>query len=78
MTSNFLLKGHKMLNFFSHFFLKISETLKAHISGTEQISTNSKFLVFNGLRYWPLKKLSLISMHRHFKFTNHFTAETEV
>ena len=35
MTSQFLLKGHKMLNFLVAFFLKISETLKAHISGTE-------------------------------------------
>ena len=31
----FLLKGHKMFNFLFAFFLKISETLKAHISGTE-------------------------------------------
>ena len=31
----FLLKGHKMINFLFAFFLKISETLKAHISGTE-------------------------------------------
>ena len=28
-------KGAKMLNFLFTFFLKISETLKAHISGTE-------------------------------------------
>ena len=35
MTSQFLLKGHKLLNFLVAFFLKISETLKAHISGTE-------------------------------------------
>ena len=35
VTSPFLLKGHKMLNFLVAFFLKISETLKAHISGTE-------------------------------------------
>ena len=34
-TSQFLLKGHKMLNFLFVFFVKISETLKAHISGTE-------------------------------------------
>ena len=40
MTSQFLLKGHKMLNFIVAFFLKISETLKAHISGTE-IDTNN-------------------------------------
>ena len=32
VTSQFLLKGHKMLNFLVAFFLKISETLKAHIS----------------------------------------------
>ena len=35
MTSQFLLKGHKMLNFLVAFFLKISEALKAHISGME-------------------------------------------
>ena len=35
VTSQFLLKGHKMLNFLVGFFLKISETLKAHISETE-------------------------------------------
>ena len=33
--SQFLLKGHQMLNFLFAFSLKISETLKAHISGTE-------------------------------------------
>ena len=35
VTSQFLLKGNKMLNFLFAFFLKVSETLKAHISGTE-------------------------------------------
>ena len=35
VMSQFLLKGHKMFNFLVAFFLKISETLKAHISGTE-------------------------------------------
>ena len=35
MTSQFLSKGHKMLNVLFAFFLKISETLKAHISGME-------------------------------------------
>ena len=35
VTSQFLLKGHKMLSFLVAFFLKISETLKAHISGRE-------------------------------------------
>ena len=35
VTSQFLLKGHKMLKFLFAFFLKISETLKAHISGTK-------------------------------------------
>ena len=34
VMSQFLLKGHKMLNFLFAFFLKISETLKARISGT--------------------------------------------
>ena len=35
MMSQFLLKGHKMLKFLFAFLLKISETLKAHISGKE-------------------------------------------
>ena len=35
LTSQFLLKEHKMLNFLFAFFLEISATLKAHISGTE-------------------------------------------
>ena len=35
MISQFLLKGHKMLNFHFAFLLKISGTLKAHISGTK-------------------------------------------
>ena len=35
MMSQFLLKGHKMLDFLFAFLLKISETLKAHISATE-------------------------------------------
>ena len=35
VTSQFLLKGHKILNFLFGFFPKISETLEAHISGTE-------------------------------------------
>ena len=55
MTSQFLLKkGHKMLNFLFAFFLKISETLKARISGTEtDIKKRPKafFSVFNGLSY---------------------------
>ena len=34
-TSQCLLKGHKMLIFYVAFFLKISDTLKAHISGME-------------------------------------------
>ena len=54
VTSEFLLKGHKMFNFLVAFFLKISETLKAHISGPEtDINKRKKafFLVFNGLSY---------------------------
>ena len=55
MMSRFLLKGHKMLNFLFTFFLKISETLKAHISETEaDINKQQKafsFSVFNGLSY---------------------------
>ena len=35
VTSQFLLKGLEMLNFLVAFFLKISETLKARISGME-------------------------------------------
>ena len=46
MTSQFLLKGHKMLNFLFAFFIKISETLEAHISGREKISTNDKSFLF--------------------------------
>ena len=70
VTSQFLLKGHKMLNFLFAFFLKISETLKAHISGTEaDINKWLKafFFVSNGLSYQPIKKSSKILMHRHFK-----------
>ena len=54
VTSQFLLKGHKMFNFLVAFFLKISETLKAHISGTEtdmNKQEKSFFLVFNRLSY---------------------------
>ena len=54
VMSQFLLKGHKMLNFLVTLFLKISETLKAHISGMEtDINKQEKafFLVFNGLSY---------------------------
>ena len=35
VTSQFLLKGHKMLNFLFAFFPKISDNLEVHISGTE-------------------------------------------
>ena len=54
MTSQFLLKGHKILNFLSAFFLKISETLKGYISGMEADINNEYkafFSVFNGLSY---------------------------
>ena len=70
VTSQFLLKGHKMLNFVFAFFLKISETLKAHISGTEADINKRKralFLVFNCLSYKQIKNYKKISMHRHFK-----------
>ena len=43
-----------MLNLLVAFFLKISETLKAHISGTDMLAN---------------KKLSKISMHMHFKLS---------
>ena len=66
VMSQFLLKGHKMFNFLVTFFLKISETLKAHISGTET-DINKRFLVFNRLAHQANKKLSKISMHMHFK-----------
>ena len=54
MTSQLLLKGHKMFNFLVASFRKISETLKAHISGTEtDINKRKKvfFSVFNDLAY---------------------------
>ena len=35
VTSHFLFKGHKMLNFLFASFLEISETLKDHRPGTE-------------------------------------------
>ena len=35
MMLQFLFKGHKLLNFLVAFFLKIFETLKTGISGTE-------------------------------------------
>ena len=35
VTSEFLLKGYNIFNFLVAFFLKISETLKAHIYETE-------------------------------------------
>ena len=67
MTSKFLLKGHKILNFLV-FLLKIFETLKAHISVTE-ININKRykafFSVFSGLSYQAIKKVSKISMHMH-------------
>ena len=50
-----------MLNVLFAFFLKISETLKAHISGMEaEINKRYKafFLVFNGLLCQPINKLS--------------------
>ena len=46
MTSKFMLKGYKMLNFLFAFFLKISGILKAHISGTETDINKGKKLSF--------------------------------
>ena len=68
VTSQFLLKGAQNGHFPFAFFLKMSETLKAHISGTEKISTNSKKLSFRFLTDFILanKKSSKILMHRHF------------
>ena len=59
-----------MLNFLFAFFLKISETLKAHISGmeTDIKKTVKRFLLnFKPSFILTNKKLSKISMHRHFK-----------
>ena len=42
VTSQFLLKGHKMLNFLFAYFLKISETMKGHISGTKAADINKR------------------------------------
>ena len=44
VKSQFLLKGQKMFNFLFAFFLKISETLKAHTFGTKAVLTNGKEL----------------------------------
>ena len=68
MTSVFV-KGAQNGKFSFRIFLKISETLKAHISGTEtDINKQLKafFSVFNGLSILTNKKLSKISMHGHF------------
>ena len=69
-----------MLNFLVAFFLKISENLKAHISGTKtDINERKKafFSVLNGLSYQPIKKLTKISMHMHFKFITVNFADTD-
>ena len=46
MTSQLLLKGHKMLNFLFAFSFKISETSKAHISGKETYQQTVKKIPF--------------------------------
>ena len=51
VMSQLLLKGHKMFHFLVAFFLKISETLKAHISGMEADINNGEELSFNRLSY---------------------------
>ena len=56
VTSQFLLKGHKMLNFLFAFFLKISETLKAHISGTEADVNKRQRALFWFLTLFHLSK----------------------
>ena len=70
MTSQFLLKGHKTLNFLFAFSLEISEPLKLISLERKQISTNGKknafFSVFNGLSYQHIKELSKLSMQKHF------------
>ena len=55
VTSQFLLKGHKMLNFLFAFFLKIFETLKGHISGKEVVISKAFFLVFGSLSFQIIK-----------------------
>ena len=44
VMSQFLLKGHKILNFLLHFFLKISETVESSFLERKQVLTNSKKL----------------------------------
>ena len=54
VMSQVLLKRHKMLNFIFTFFVKTSETMKAHISGTEADINKWQeafCLDFNGLSY---------------------------
>ena len=70
LTSQFLLKGYKMLSFHFAFFPRFQTLWKLISREQKQISTNgiSFFLVFNSLSYQPIKKLSKISMHRHFNY----------
>ena len=56
VTSQFLLRGHKMLNFLSAFFLKISETLKVHIFGTETDINKQKKLSFRFLAVFHISQ----------------------
>ena len=67
MTSQFLLKGHKTPHFLFAFFLKKSETLEAHFSGTEPDINKQYIFGFYQSVILANKKLSKISMHRHFK-----------
>ena len=55
VTSQFLLKGHKLLIFFA-FFLKISETLKLISLERKQILTNGKELSFWFLTVFHISK----------------------
>ena len=60
VMSQFLLKGHKKLNFLVAFFLKISETLKAHLSGTEtDINKRQKAFFFGFLQSFILANKKL-------------------
>ena len=57
-----------MLSFLFAFFLKISETLEAHWNRNRYQQTVKSFLFgFQRSSYQPIKKLSKMSMHRHFK-----------
>ena len=57
--SQFLLKGHKILNFLFAFFVKISGTLKTHTSGTEVNGENGEKISSWFLTVFYLAKKSI-------------------